>query len=419
VRTLQSFWADQRGNTAILFGLAVVPILALSGGALDFTYRGKIRTEIQSASDAAALAAARILQEGQTADKVRWGRLKAQARKTAADVYDASVARSGGKSTAPNIHIDDEIVRVSADVAVPTSFLTVIGMRSLPAKAVAEVEVPEPISIEIAFVLDYSGSMAENDKYARMTVAATDFIQKVADTRAERTKIAVVPFSEFVYATVPAGHVRGTAGKDARTARTTCLKNRGYPYSATNDEPRSGVVESRWPEADPVGPECAPYAANSLKTVDLSDDFAALTTALAGMRPTHLTNIALGAEIGWHVLSPGEPFDSARAYSDPLARKILILLTDGVQTVNAQGPSGSVSTEAADQTTAELCDSMSKVGIRVFTVAYDITEERVRDLLSGCASEPGNYHEAQGANDVSRVFESIYGQIMESVWLRK
>lgn len=419
MRGLRRLWADQRGNTAILFGLAVVPILALSGGALDFTQRGRIRTEIQSASDAAALAAARMLQEGQTADKVRWGKLKGQARKTARDVYDASVARSGAKKTAPDIFIDDEIVRVSADVAVPTSFLAVIGISSLPAKAMAEVEVPDPITVEIAFVLDYSGSMAKNEKYARMTTAATGFIQKVADTRAERTKIAVVPFSEFVYATVPAGNVQGTANKDAKTARTTCLKNRGYPYSATNDEPRSGVVESKWPEADPGGAECTPYAANSLKTLDLTSDFPAVTTALAGMRPTQLTNVALGAEMGWHVLSPGEPFDSARPYSDPLARKILILLTDGVQTVSAEGPGGSVSRVAADQTTAELCDRMTDAGIRVFTVAYDIMEERVRDLLSGCASEKANYHEAQGADDVSRVFESIYGQITESVWLRK
>ena len=106
----------------------------------------------------------------------------------------------------------------------------------------------------------------------------------------------------------------------------------------------------------------------------------------------------------------------------------MIPLTDGVQTVSAEGPSGSVSTEAADETTAELCNNMDivapngalrKKGVRIFTVAYDITDERVRTLLAGCASEPANYHEARGAGDVSRVFESIYGQITESVWLRR
>jgi hypothetical protein len=119
------------------------------------------------------------------------------------------------------------------------------------------------------------------------------------------------------------------------------------------------------------------------------------------------------------VLSPGAPFETARDFKEKNLEKVLILLTDGMQTMEAMGPSGDISTEAADEVTAELCDNMTDSRIRVFTIAYDIEEERVRELLSGCASTPANFHEATGAEDISGVFEAIYQQIADSVWLSK
>ena len=51
-------------------------------------------------------------------------------------------------------------------------------------------------------------SMKQNSKYQRMTTAAQDFISKVAAERGDRTKIGIVPFSEFVYADAANADVR-------------------------------------------------------------------------------------------------------------------------------------------------------------------------------------------------------------------
>jgi hypothetical protein len=96
----------------------------------------------------------------------------------------------------------------------------------------------------------------------------------------------------------------------------------------------------------------------------------------------------------------------------------MILLTDGVQTVNAKGPTGGFSTLEADGATAQLCQNAAAAGVRIFTIAYDIKDERVRTLLAGCAGKNGGYHEAQG-DDISEVFDAIYAQISESVWLSR
>jgi Flp pilus assembly protein TadG len=404
----------------MIFGLALIPILGLSGGAVDLAHRSDVRVQVQTAADSAALAAARVVQTGQLSTEERWRTTRAEARKAARNVLRSGLV---GVADIADRDLDIQIrktgVQIAANVDVPTSFLKIIGIDGLAADAYSEVQLPDPIQVEIAMVLDYSGSMAENDKYVRMTDAATDFIDKIAVERGERTKIAIVPFSDYVYAAVPAGHIRGTRSSEARQMRTACLINRDYPYAATDERPRNGVDGSRWPQADPGNAKCQAYAAGNLQVRDLSNDFVGLSSALESMRPTNLTNISLATEMGFHVLSPGAPFETARDFNEKNLEKVLILLTDGMQTMDAMGPGGAVSTEAADEVTAETCDNMADSRIRVFTIAYDIEEERVRDLLSGCASAAENYHEATGAADISGVFEAIYQQIAESVWLSK
>jgi hypothetical protein len=213
--------------------------------------------------------------------------------------------------------------------------------------------------------------------------------------------------------------IRGTAADDANVPMTTCLLNRDYPYSAGDSTPSSSIDESRWPQVDLSDPKCQAYADGNLAVRDLTNDFSSLTEALADMRPTGLTNIALASEMGLHVLAPNRPFETARDFSEDNLEKVLILLTDGMQTVSAMGPSGNVSTLDADETTAEVCEAAKAEGIRLFTIAYDIDEQRIRDLLSGCASSPASYFEPAGVSGIDDVFEEIYAQIAESAWLSR
>lgn len=420
MQRLRSFLADQAGNTAVVFGLAAIPIVALGGGAVDLAHRADIRVEIQSATDAAALAAARIVQAAQAERDPDWDAVKAAAQDSANAMFRASITGIGESANAePVVAIEGMAVTVFADVDVETSFLTLVGISSLNADAFAEVNLPALAMVEMALVLDYSGSMEDNDKYVRMTNAATTFIEKVGEARGERSRIGIVPFSEYVYATLRGGDIRGTGPAEANEDVAACLRNRDYPYSVTDETPYSGVEASLWPQADPSGPECQEYPQGGLQLHDLTDDFGALTGALATMRPVGLTNITLAAEMGWHILSANRPFETARDYSDSEVQKILILLTDGMQTVEAMGPGGDVSTLAADEATAELCQNAKDTGIRIFTIAYDLEEQRVHDLLSGCASGASSFFEAEDADDISDVFDGIYTQIAESMWLSR
>src|SRR3954466_6113310 len=56
---IKSFPSDQRGATAILFGLLLLPLMAAVGAAVDYSRAANARTAMQTAVDAAALLAAR------------------------------------------------------------------------------------------------------------------------------------------------------------------------------------------------------------------------------------------------------------------------------------------------------------------------------------------------------------------------
>lgn len=417
MRGLLGFWRDQRGNTAIIFGLAVIPLLALGGGAVDFATRARVRGELQSATDTAALAAARTVQLSRMDRDGDWASVEAKAERTARNLLQAAVGLQGTPDF--TVKITDTGVTIESSYQVKTSFLGVIGMQTLPARSLSEVNLPDPTLIEISLVLDYSLSMRDNDKYLRMTQAANEFIQKVSDDRGDRTKIGIVPFSEYVLATLPGGMLRGTPAGDANTPMTVCLLNRGYPYSATDSTPSTSIAASRWPYVPLTDPNCQAYQTNKLGVRDLSSDFQGVKNALTSMQPTWKTNISLATELGFHMLAPNRPFETARDFSDAYLQKVMILLTDGVQTSNAEGPDGSVSTIAADEVTAEICTTAKAEGVRIFSIAYDITEERVRTLLAGCASSPGSYFEPTGVAGIGDVFDEIYAQIAESAWLSK
>jgi hypothetical protein len=83
------------------------------------------------------------------------------------------------------------------------------------------------------------------------------------------------------------------------------------------------------------------------------------------------------------------------------------------------GPTGDVSIDGANRTTAELCENVKASGVKVFTIAYDVDNTDVYDLLSGCASDADSYFEVHDSSGISGVFQEIYDQIVESAWLSR
>ena len=156
--------------------------------------------------------------------------------------------------------------------------------------------------------------------------------------------------------------------------------------------------------AESLSPACADYVTRRMLTRPLSDDFEKLKTRISAMTPSGATNIALAFDTSWHLVSDNQPWITG---AENGADKIVILLTDGVQTVPALGSGNEYSIGAANRNTAEVCQAMKNDGVTVYTVAFGVSDTFTQDLLSGCATSLSHYFQPDAGADLADVFAEI------------
>jgi hypothetical protein len=176
------------------------------------------------------------------------------------------------------------------------------------------------------------------------------------------------------------------------------------------------------------------YMCDSKPLLPLTTDKASVLAKIQGMVAKGGTNILEGLMWGWRVLSPGEPFTEGRSYDDPENTKYLILMTDGenwhqaMSTHNkssyhsfgyaANNRLGTTYTTSAlvsqmNAKTLAACQNAKDVGIKVFTVAFRLSEGPTRTMLTSCASGPAEAHVASDGASLVRAFESIAREIAQ------
>ncbi|TBW37040.1 pilus assembly protein [Siculibacillus lacustris] len=167
---LARFAADRSGNVAMMFALALVPLIFAVGLAIDYSVAVRNRTELQSAVDGAALAASRaavdyLSDNGFSAANAATASTLGVNAGTA--LFNASVA--GLKlAAAPVLTLTMSIpsaqsigATASATASAPTSLLAAVGKTSIDLAADASAVAALPVSYyQFLFLVDISGSMA-------------------------------------------------------------------------------------------------------------------------------------------------------------------------------------------------------------------------------------------------------------------
>jgi Flp pilus assembly protein TadG len=396
---------DARGNTVILFAIAIVPVLLAAGSAVDYLRYTKLKTGIQAAVDGAAMAAALPVDISD-----------AERTEIAKSYFQRNLVSSSIDVPNLDVIITAETVTASTATVMPTSLMGLAGVNVMEIEETSEVIRPFAGQAEVVLVLDYSGSMKDNNKYQRMSAAAVNMISALDSGIADdKLKVGLVPFSSMVYTSMSADYVTQNSGSSVWTG---CIQDRIYPLNTTVDTPTSSG-ESKWGYYDNTKENtgkygCSVYQNNGLKIVPLSDDLTAVKTQLNTMIPLGNTNIALGTEFGWNLLDPALPYDEALPYKNATNRKFLILLTDGVQTSAQWGPGSTRNIKNAEPNLLALCTAMRNAKITVFTIAYDITDPAVTNMLSSCS--PDRYFEPDVAGaEINAVFSQITKQIQNRI----
>lgn len=410
---IRSIVRHDSGTTAITFALSIVPILLAGGAAIDYMRYANAETRLQAALDSGALAAA-VATDLSNDDRVDAGQ----------SAFDANLLTGGidPDMVEADIKVTDKTVRATAHMVLPSGLMQIAGLSAFSVDVATEIRVPKAKSAEIALVLDYSLSMADESggqvKYVAMKNAAEKLITDLETANPHKVKIGLVPFSHHVYVTLPAKYVvgKGTVGD-----WTGCTQDRRYPYNLTDGPPTSDDA-TKW--GQPIAKThasdgCDFYAPNQLKVAPLSNNFDALRSQLEAMRPYAWTHIALGAEFGYHLLSPDAPFTEGAPYGDDKVSKIMVILTDGRQTEPAFGPS-SRSISQGESNLEDICQNAKDSGITMITVAFDLQHVDTKKRLKDCASDPDkDFFVAEDGDELASAFEDIRKQVTAQVFISR
>jgi Flp pilus assembly protein TadG len=192
---LNRFRRDQRGNIAVIFGIACLPVLSAIGCGVDYSEASRMRAKLQSAADAAAVAS--ISQNSQgwlAASKMTSNGEVTTAETDAMNIFNGNIntvynpnATTGNLFTLNNALTKATVTKtgvsltatVAFNATVPTIFMNVVGFKSLTVAGSSSASSSLPMYLDFYVMLDVSGSMG------------------LPSTNAEQTRLAAVNPDDF------------------------------------------------------------------------------------------------------------------------------------------------------------------------------------------------------------------------------
>lgn len=450
---------DRSGAAAVIFAITLLPIALAIGAAIDYSANTRMRAMLTSSLDSAALSVAVGQVSGQNITQN-----SATLSRAVKKALEAALGTSVATST---IHVsayvdNDGALASTASVAIPTNFMRLVGVNQMTVTAQSTVTLPAG-PVELAMVLDTTGSMA-GAKIAALKTAATDLTNTLfsVPNASSNVKVGVVPFSDYVNIgladrnaswltgaqdyTVPAtgscttqpnmvctgGYqtVTGTCTNDGASYSCSWQNCLGYTQQGTYQSCPSatthtwrGCVGSRAFPADVQGQADRANAGNPVPAqLDrncatplqrLTSNQALVQTAINNLTANGETYIAPGLLWGWRVLSPFTPYADGAAYNSR-TRKYIVLMTDGFNTHSPNYPNHEgTDTTTANSLTAQTCASIKAQKITIFTVAFQVTDPTIKNILQACATSASGYYDSASAADLQAAFQSIGNAITQ------
>ena len=442
---------DTSGQFAIMFAVCATAMIIAAGSAVDMIGIQKQKTQLQALTDSAVLAAA-------AAKTDNIGDLK----------KIAQAALEANNPTARNIDLklslNGEIIQVAASYRYTTQLMGIVGIKDIPVKATSEAPIPKDIPLNIALVLDRTGSMAGSNMASLKSASAT-LIEIFSNFDGE-VKAGVVPFSNYVNvgvanrdqiwmdvpddtsttATEETCHTtKDLVSPDLCTTETRSTTRDGVPievdykscpesaygpeyeqcYFPTSSETWYGCVGSREGTLN-VTPDYRNKQFPGIMNAKCGEEILPLTTNISSVKAkidsltaSGATYIPAGLAWGWRMLDSKQPYnDLSNSQAD--RKRAIVLMTDGANTLSLEQPFHNGSdTDAANGLTADLCTRIKKEGIQLFTVAYQLSDtSKTKDVIRICATTESFFFDATNTADLEQAFEDI-GRSLYEVRLTK
>ena len=431
-RVVRGFCRAQSGNVAVIFGIAIIPLMVGIGAAIDYSRANSVRADLQAALDSTAL----MLSKEAASDT------SAQLQANALKYFTANFNRPG--TTIGSISVNyattggTQIV-VNGTVNVPTDFMQIFGVNSIPVGGSSTVKWGMS-RLRVALVLDNTGSMAQDGKIAALKTATANLLaqlQSAATTNGD-VYVSIIPFVKDVNLDPANYNAPWIDWTEWDKANTTCAGKSGGKGQGNNcNKPANhttwnGCVMDRGGQTAPdpadydtnvdaptPGVPATLFAAEQYSScpqaaMGLSYDWPAMTTLVNGMSPGGSTNQAIGLALGWMSLTGGGPFVAPPMDPNYTYQQVIILLTDGLNTEDRWYKSQN----SIDTRQSMTCDNIKAAGITLYTIQVDTGGDPTSTLLQQCASSPDKFFLLTSANQIVSTFSTI-GTNLSNLYIAK
>ncbi|HET7850956.1 MAG TPA: TadE/TadG family type IV pilus assembly protein [Pseudolabrys sp.] len=191
-RTLREFCLARKGNVALTFGLATIPIVCAVGAAIDYTHAVSVKAALQSALDSTAL----MMQKESATDTPD------QLESNASKYFTAMFTRPEAQNvvvTAAYSEDNGSHVVITASADVPTNFMGIMGYNTIHIESSGTAKWGSAL-LRVALVLDNTGSMADDGKIDALKTATSNLLDqlKAAATDPGDVYVSIIPFSREV-----------------------------------------------------------------------------------------------------------------------------------------------------------------------------------------------------------------------------
>jgi Flp pilus assembly protein TadG len=455
---MRRFWSDTKGNIAVLFALAIVPVIGGIGAAIDYSMASAYRTDMQQALDSTALALTKILPaDEETVNKVGM------------EYFLASMGNHNLSNLKLTITPENGIVTLKATGDYKPAIANILGAQQFEIGTDAQARWSLG-KLEIALVLDVSLSMNSLGRIQALRTATVDLLNVLENSAKEPgdAKVSIVPFDNMVnvgytyntapnwirwdwwdanvgscnmsMGSVPAGtwlkaHCETRTSTSSScvgasgTSQSRCERNGGKwvttttygVWTSTNRNQWAGCVYDRDAsnnvlDTSPDGSNARNYPAAKCHSstppqaiTALSHDWNLLRTRAQNLTPTGYTNNAIGLIWGWHTLSPTALYTEGKPYDTEDLTKYVILMTDGENTKNRYTEPGTcTSCATVDTPMSNVCTNIKDSGVKIYSIRLI---DGNTDMIRNCASDPSMYYDVQNSGQLAAVFNSIGSEI--------